>query len=618
MSSGYMGKLLWVDLTNGKLEDQSLNEQECQDYIGGYGLGAKILYDRMKPGVDPLGPDNILGLLTGPLTGTPAIEGNRFVVVCKSPLTDTWGDANCGATFGPHLKFAGYDGVIVTGQSEKPVYVYINNGKAELRDASDLWGKDVTDTEDTLRARHGKDTETASIGPAGEKLSLISAVMNDYGRAAGRSGVGAVMGSKTLKAIAVQGNQKVPLADEEKCNELRRVYMKKTGGNYSFFSTTGTIGITGPSAMSGDSPVKNWAGSGVKDFPSAEEQFKPERLMEWQTRKYGCWRCTMACGGHMDTTPGDAPYEGIKAHKVEYETAAAFGTMTLNDNFPSLIKANDICNRYGLDTISAGCTLAFAIECYENGIISKEDTGGIELTWGNHEAEIAILELLAKREGFGDILADGVKVAAERIGRGSEEYAIHIQGQEVPMHDPKFEPGLATTYKMDATPARHTQGGEFVVPVNVDVGKWDKYQYSGKGEIHRKLAALMHVVNASGLCAFAVESYDFHWVPDFLTAVTGREWTLDDIYKAGDRIGNLRHAFNLREGLNPIEFKVPKRLLGDPPLTHGNVRGITVDIDTQVREYCEAMGWDPQTARPNRQRLAELGLEFIADDLGIG
>ena len=617
MAGGYMGKLLWVDLTRGVLQDEPLNEQDCLDYLGGYGLGAKILWDRMKPGVDPLGPDNILGLLTGPLTGTPCIEGNRFVAVCKSPLTGTWGDANCGATFGPHLKFAGYDGVFFTGKASKPVYVYIEDGKAELRDASDLWGKDVTETEDTLKARHGPGTEVASIGPAGEKLSLIAAIMNDYGRAAGRSGVGAVMGSKLVKAVAVKGTMRVPIADEEKANELRREYIQKHDGAYEVFVKYGTIGITGASSMSGDSPVKNWGGSGARDFPQGVEKFRDETVIKWQDRKYGCWRCTMACGGHMSTKPGDAPYEGVKTHKVEYETAAAFGTMTLNDNFPSLIKENDLCNRLGFDTISAGCTIAFAVECYENGIITKEDTGGIELTWGNHEAHVKMLELMGRREGFGDVLADGSLRAARRIGKGAERFAMQVQGQELPMHDPRFFPGLATTYLMDATPARHTQGSEMIAPVGLDVGLPDKYQYSGKAPSHKKIVSLVHVVNASGTCLFAYSAYPFQYIPDFLTAVTGKEVTVDDCYKIGERIANIRHAFNLREGLNPLEFRYPDRMVGRPPLTHGNVRGVTVDIDTQIREYCEAMDWDVKTTRPSARKLSELGLDFVAKELGI-
>ena len=621
MARGYMGKILNVDLTTGELQDEPLDEKLCRDFLGGYGLGAKILYDRMTPGADALGPDNLLGFFTGPLTGSPSIEGNRFVVVCKSPLTDTWGDANCGGTFGPNLKFAGYDGVVFSGASDKPVYLYIESGKPELRDAASLWGKDSNETEDLLKEAHGeekgregKKVEVASIGQAGENLSLLAAVMNDKGRAAGRSGVGAVMGSKKLKAIAVSGNAEVPLHDAEKANALRKEYMKKTGGAHALFVNYGTIGITGDSAMSGDSPVKNWGGVGPVDFPQGKDKFHQDTLIAYQDRKYGCWKCTMACGGEMSVKePG--PYQGTEHHKVEYETAGAWGTMTLTDDFPALIKLNELCNRYGFDTIGAGCTAAFAVECYENGILTKADTDGLELNWGNGAALVALVTKMALREGIGDVLADGVRKAAEKIGKGSEEYAIHVQGSEVPMHDPKFQPGLATAYKMDATPARHTQGHEDMPPFLEGWPEHDKYTYTGKAELHKKCMEMVHVVNAAGVCLFAFMAYDWNFVPEFLKAVTGWDLDTEECHRVGERIAHIRHGFNLREGLNPVQFEVPKRLIGNPPQTEGNVRNITVDIDTQVKEYCEAMDWDPVTAVPSRERLLSLGLTEVAGDL---
>ena len=621
MARGYMGKILNVNLTTGELRDEPMDESLCRDFLGGYGIGAKILYERMPAGVDPLGPDSLLGFFTGPLTGSQSIEGNRFVVVCKSPLTDTWGDANCGGTFGPHLKFAGYDGILFSGVSEKPVYLCIDSGKAELRDAASLWGKDTNETEDLLRealgaskGRGGKTVEVASIGPAGELLSLLSCIINDKGRAAGRSGVGAVMGSKKLKAIAVSGTASVPVADGEKEKAVRKEFLKRHGGAYDLFVKYGTIGITGESAMSGDSPVKNWGGVGPVDFPTGEKKFQQDTVIAYQDKKYGCWRCTMACGGHMSAKdPG--PYQGVAHHKVEYETAASWGTMTLTDDFPTMIKINELCNRYGFDTIGAGCTAAFAVECYENGILTAEDTDGIELNWGNEAALVALLEKMAKREGIGDVLTDGVRRAARKIGKGSEAYAIHVQGAEIPMHDPKFLPGLATTYKMDATPGRHTQGHEDLPPVVEGWPEHDKYKYSGKGDLHKKCMEMVHVVNAAGVCLFAYLSYDWNFVPEFLAAVTGWDLDTEECYRIGERIANVRQAFNIREGLNPMQFEVPSRLIGDPPQTEGNVRGITVDIDTQVREYCAAMDWDPETSIPSRDRLINLGLEDVAKDL---
>ena len=311
------------------------------------------------------------------------------------------------------------------------------------------------------------------------------------------------------------------------------------------------------------------------------------------------------------------------AHKPEYETLAAFGSMCLNDNVESIIMANDICNRYGLDTISAGSTIAFAIECYEKGIISSADTGGIELTWGNHQAIVAMCQQLARREGFGAVLADGAKVAAEKIGKGAEGYAIHIQGQEVPMHDPKYWPGWATTYKLGGTPSEHTEGaGDTVerrgMPQGLRFTKIEKFPYAGKGEALRESNAFGHVFSSAGLCLLGIfwgvvgEAED---LVESLKAVTGWELTLGEVLETGDRIANIRQAFNLREALNPLEFKVPDRILGKPPLQIGPTAGVEVDLDIQVKDYLEAMDWDLETAKPSKRRLLELGLEDVADVL---
>lgn len=615
MARGYMGKLLNINLSTGDIIVEPLDYEMARQFIGGYGIGVRLLYERMKPDVDPLGPDNILGFFTGPMTGTPCIEGNRFQVVCKSPLTGTWGDSNCGGTFGPHLKFAGYDGILFHGVAKQPVYLWIENGKAVLRDATYLWGKDTNETEDILRAELGRKVEVACIGQAGENLSLISGIINDKGRAAGRSGVGAVMGSKKLKAIAVRGSQVIEMDDPERAGALRKEYLKRHGGDYDFFSTFGTTGIIGKSSWSGDSPVKNWGGVGQVDFPTGKEKFDAAVIVKHRIRKYGCWKCTIACGGHMEIKePG--PYFGTKHHKVEYETAAAFGTMTLMDNFPALVKINELCNRYGFDTISAGCTLAFAIECYENGLISRQDTDGVELRWGNDGAIIAMLERMALRQGFGDVLADGSARAADRIGGNAAQFAMHIQGQELPLHDPKFQPGLATTYKLDATPARHTQGGAYWFPPGYEVPEgFDKYVYTSHTSPRRWMVNMMHVVNAAGICQFGFTSYDYQFVPNFLTVITGWDFNEKQCLEAGERIGTLRHTFNLREGVNPLHREVPGRVLGNPPQTTGPLQDITVDLDTMIREYLIEMDWDLETACPSQARLQALGLAGLVNDL---
>ncbi|MDO8687398.1 MAG: aldehyde ferredoxin oxidoreductase family protein [Dehalococcoidales bacterium] len=597
MAGGYMGKILFVNLSTGQIKEETPDEKLYRDFIGGYGIGARILFSRQKAGVDPLGPENILGLVTGPLTGTPAAMGNRYVAVAKSPLTGGWGDANSGGDFGPYLKFSGYDAVFFNGIADKPVYLFIDNGKAELRDAAHLWGKDAYETEDMLKAEHGRQTYVSCIGQSGEKLSLISCIITKRGAAAGRSGLGAVMGSKKLKAVAVKGNRPVPIADKAKAALLKRGYVKDLRATkwgpmsfYDGFHTYGTTVLTANSAHSGDTPVKNWGGVGVVDFPdpsglsgdvSIANKDKPEN----------CWQCPLVCQALLKEGTGKYKYPA-GTRRPEYETQASFGTLCLNSNGESIAMANHICNAYGLDTISAGCTIAFAIECYENGLISKEDTGGIKLTWGNHQAIVAMTEKMAKREGFGDILADGVKVAAERIGKGAEEFAVHIGGQELGMHDPKLVQGRgqpsAARYQMDATPGRHTQG----------------FGPSGfRG----------HVINAAGLCMFGYlggEAFN-QYIAGFMSSVTGWERSMEELLKCGERIANIRHAFNLREGINPMQLPVNPRIIGLPPQTEGPLKGVTSDIETQVRDNLKALDWDLVTAKPSKKKLLELGLDDV-------
>jgi len=611
-----MGKLLFADLSRSNLKDEALDEKLCRQFIGGYGIGARVLFSQQKAGVDPLGPDNMLGILTGPFTGTPALSGTKHTVVGKSPLTGGWGDANCGGYFGAFLKYAGYDALFFTGISAKPVYLLINNGQAELRDAAHIWGKDTYQTEEILKSELGKDTEVACIGPSGEKLSLISAVMNK-GRTAARSGLGAVMGSKKLKAVAVKGAMKVPLADEQRTRELRKKYQAELGGHIVWLKPFGTPFLVDIGVLSGDSPVKNWAGVGVIDFPD----FKPiakEAVVERTMKKFACYMCPIGCGGLMKAGTGEYKY-AAGTRRPEYETTAMFGTNCLNNNLDSIIKAADICDRYGVDTISAGAAIALAIECYERGLITKADTDGIEMTWGNHRAIVAMTEKLAKREGYGDVLADGVKVAAERIGKGADQYAIHVGGQELPAHDPKHSFHYYTSYRMDPTPGRHFVGSELSDAPGHPAGllpKFDFKSFSGRGEARRIGSSFHHVVVCTGTCLFVYWAFpSVDPIGEFIRAVTGWDVTNEELLKTGERIANIRQAFNIREGLNQLKFKVSDRVLGKPPLKAGPVAGVTIDEDTMIKEYLTAVDWDLKTATPSKKKLLELGLADVAQEL---
>ena len=617
---GYIGKILNVELSIGKISEETPDDKLYADFIGGYGIGARIIYSRQKAKVDPLGPENMLGFITGPLTGTPALTGTRFVVVSKSPLTGTWGDSNSGGRFGTVLKAAGYDAIFFSGISDKPVYLFIKDGRAELRDASRLWGKGSVETEALLKAELGKEVSIACVGQSGENLSLISGIVNDEGRIAARSGLGAVMGSKKLKAVAVIGSGEIPVKDSDRANQIRKKYWDKLEGHIvkDILSKFGTCGFTPGAIKTGDAGVKNWSGVSEVDFPNADA-FSGDNIIKYQVKKHGCLRCPIYCGGIVKLDSG--PYQVDECGKPEYETLAGFGSMCLNENLESIVKLNAMCNDYGLDTLSAGATIAFAMECYENGLITKQDLDGIELTWGKPDAMIAVIEMMGKREGFGDILADGTRVAAQKIGKGAEKYAMHIQGQEIPQHGIRHAPGYATSYSMDATPSRHTQGGFAYVErfkgkiTGLDFPDHNKYDYAGKGEWSAKMHNIFHIVQASGVCLLGYLAIDFNSLPENMNAIVGWDYTLDDLFKIGERIGNLRHAFNIREGLNPREFTIPDREIGKPPLEKGPLADVTVDVETQQRDYLKAMDWDINTAKPSKQKLIGLGLDDVANDL---
>ena len=626
MVGGYTGKLLFIDLTNKKIKEENLDENLARKFLGGYGIGSKIIYEKQKAGIDPFGEDNILGILAGPLTGTNLPFVSRYTVVGKSPLTNSWGDANGSGFFGPSLKFSGYDGIFFSGMSDSPVYLLVGKEKPEIIDAGDIWGKDTYATEDIMKARYSKKAEVACIGPSGEKLSRLAGVVTAKGRIAARSGLGAVMGSKKLKAVVAIGCEKVQTSDPELVESLRKKYTQqiRDGIGFSdFYSKTGTPGYIEAGALSGDSPVKNWFGTQVEDLKDVSE-YKYENIKRYKTRKRTCYKCPMGDWGHVMINDGPYALEE-EAHMVEYESASALGSYCLNTNFESIIKSNDICNRFGIDTISVGATIAFTINCYEKGLLTKKDTDGVEMTWGNHSSIVKMIEKLAKREGFGEILADGVKRAAEKIGRGSEKYAIHVGGQELPAHDSRFEPSMASIYKNNATPGRHTQGAQYTVPPkltellpNIDFSfsfgnKRDVF--NGRAKAQKILTVLNHCVNSTGMCLFGFLSTEVTFMHECYSAVTGWDVDLNELLITGERIGNMRIAFALREGINPIKLDYPDIALGKPPFKKGPTKNITVDIKQLTKEFCQKMDWCLETGRPSKSKLKELGLGWLIKDI---
>lgn len=622
MLGGYMGKMLLVDLTEGTIKEEPLQGEICRNFIGGHGLGVRILYERMKAGVAPLGAENWLGFVTGPLTGTGIPMSPRFTVVTKSPLTGTWGEANAGGYFGPELKAAGYDAIFISGVSSKPVYLLVHEGGGELKDAEHLWGKDTAETSDAIQHELGDSkVRVACIGPSGEKLSLISSIVVDKWRIAGRMGVGGVMGSKRLKAIAVRGTKKVPVANSASLASLRKDFLEgiKASSFMQSMREFGTPTFLVDNVKGGATPIKNWSLIGEEAMPSYSN-LDYASVKKYRVRRHGCFGCPVGCGAIVSVNSG--PYKVSEARNPEYESLASFGTLCLNDNVESIIKACDICNRYGMDTISVGSVIAFTMECFERGIIGKEELGGLELTWGNHRAIVDMVEKIGRREGFGDVLADGVKKAAERIGHGAEDWAIHVHGQEPGMLDPRLMPGRGIAYLADPTPGRHTQG-TCMVSIERGISPWPdvvfrtpklalRGEFSAKGPLYVLGTSYHQLYVSSGMCIFAQFGVAVPLV-GFIAAVTGWDFSYSEGLTTGRRIYTARQAFNLREGLKPEEFRLPGRI--SQPASMGPYAGEAIDFDTLRDSFFNALNWDLQSGKPYPKELVDLHLEYLIDDL---
>ncbi|TFF98394.1 MAG: aldehyde ferredoxin oxidoreductase [Promethearchaeota archaeon] len=653
MNEGYFGKVLWVDLTNESLQEETLPEEIYRKYLGGYGLACRLIYENMEADVDPLSADSILGFFPGLLTGTMAPYSGRYIVAGKSPLTGTWGDANSGGTFGPEIKKCGYDGILIKGIAESPKYLVISPEKQEILDASDIWGLDIIEAEKKLKEKHGRFIKTAGIGQAGENLSLISGIANDGGRIAARSGLGAIMGSKKFKMLVLKGKERIKYHERKKYISLVQEYNKeakqedpgwllgkiiKIIPNMAKLMRRVNMGMEGPpklirkiyhnvgtciantlSAETGDSPVKNWGGIGMYDFPlEMSSKISSNEILKYKVKDYGCYSCPVQCGGIMNVPELDLEH----THQPEYETCCAFGTDLLNNDILSLFEINELCNRAAIDTISTGATVAFAIECYENGILSKDDTGDLELTWGNSDAIINLVKKIINREGIGDILADGADIAAEKIGKGSQKYAMTSLGQELPMHNPRSFKSLGFSYAYDPTPGRHTTASvDFMEIGDLEVFiKGFKYPKNWKDKRDKKakaqkfVTAVHQVVNCLGLCNFSTLFGEYPLI-GLINSLTGWKLDIDDIINIGLRIQTIRQAFTLREGVEIAKNELPGRVVGNPPDERGPHEGKTIEYKEFYELYCKAMGWNPDNGYPLQKSLKDLDLEIIIKDL---
>ncbi len=621
MVNGYTGKILRVDLTNEKIIIENPEEIFYRRYIGGEGFVAYFLLKELKAGIDPLGAENKLIFATGSLTGFAIPGTGRNSVGAKSPLTEGFGEAEVGGHWGAELKHAGFDAIIIEGKAKKPVYLWIKDGGAEIKNAIHLWGK-VTGEAEAIIKKELSDQfiRVAQIGPGGENLVRYACIINDLRNAAGRTGMGAVMGSKNLKAIAVRGHKKLEVNNKEKLRakirEFNEVAYKTVSGYFEY--GTGS-GIMEQFAKSGNLPTRNFRDG---NFKSAKVLDPGIMKQEIGLKMESCYACSIRCKKVVEIREPwnvDPLYGG-----PEYETIGAFGSNCGVSDLKAVCKANELCNKYSLDTISTGVSISFAMECYEKGILSDNDTNGIKLNFGNAEAVVQLVEMIAKREGLGDILAEGVKRAAEKIKNGADKFAMHVKGQEIPMHEPRLKQGLGVGYTVSPTGAEHMANmhdtaiaSEGSIAVHSAIGILEPLEIDDLGI--KKVRALVYYTNWRNLLNALLMCYFVPWdyidIPEIVRAVTGWNTSSWELMKVGERITTMARAFNVREGLTKKDDWLPERFF--QPHTSGALAETAIkqdELKNAIITYYKMMGWN-EDGIPTKSKLEELELDWICQYL---
>ncbi|MEM3588977.1 MAG: aldehyde ferredoxin oxidoreductase family protein [Nitrososphaerales archaeon] len=606
----YTGKILKVDLSSEKIEENHLLEEDLDLFIGGTGIAAKIIFDMVDPNIDPFSPENVLVFATGPLTGTIVPTSARFTVAAKSPLTKGWGEAHAGGFWGVELKKAGYDGLIVVGKASSPVYLVIQDANVELRDAIKLWGLDTYETDQEIKRELNEPrVRVAAIGPAGEKLVNLACIAFDIRpdgpRIAGRTGMGAVMGSKNLKAIAVSGSGKIEVSDPHKLRDyVRRILPSimsyPTTQIYSIYGTSSEIG---PMHVYGDVPIKNFSLGEWEGIEKLREEVLAKTLVKGHR---ACFNCPIGCWKYVKYEKDSKVIEG---RLLEYEAIASLGSLLMIDNPQAISELNEICNRLGVDVISTGVTIAWFLEAYEKSLLDKSLLGDLELRWGDPEIVAKLIEKLAKREDIGELLCMGVREASKKVP-GSESFAMHVRGLEIPMHDPRAFKGMGLQYATSNRGADHLYGLVLRIEQgerNVDLGIHERiyrFTYQGKGRIVTLMEDWSEVIESLGVCKFLAIT------PGHLAAIysiaSGKTERVKDLLFKGTRIFTLKRIFNLASGVWPKEDKLPERLLNEP-LKNGGCAGQVVELKEMLKEYYEFRGWTRE-GLPTKELLDKIGL----------
>lgn len=622
-TGGYTGKVLRINLSDHSFKTESLPVEIARNFIGGAGFGIKYLFDELKPRIDPLSFENKLIFSIGPFTGSSVPSTSRLVVTSKSPETNAVGVALSGGYFPAELKFAGYDALIIEGKAECPIYLWIKDSEVHFRDAKKVWGLRTSDCQQIIKDDlRDQNIRCVCIGPAGENLSKIACLINER-RAVGRKGLGSVMGFKNLKAIAIRGTGSVAIADENRFKAARKAMtdsMKESPVLYPVFAKVGSSCAFDATTAAGIFSSKNWTGTG--DYVPIED-IGLEAQAQVKVGNSRCYGCPVGCGQLMLARKGN--YAGILSEGPEFETQYAFGGGTGVNNLDAVIAADHLCDELGLDTIATGVTISFAMELFEKGILTKNEAYGLELRFGNHEAMIQLVHLIAFRQGIGDVLADGVKAAAEKIGRGSEKFAMHVKGLELPAYDVRGAKAHALNYATAYPGADHNKGYAvqeiFGVPIP---GETDRLRYENKGNLCKWNQDIQcATADCPTICSFVVLMALMHngceVVADLMEGLTGLPFTSDEVFKVGERVHNLCRAFNVREGFTRSDDTLPERLMTEP-IPAGPSKGALItaaDFNTMLDEYYTARGWDLRTGVPTREKLRELGLEYVADQFNL-
>ena len=600
--------ILRVDLTSGKTNEIRVPEEWERQFLGGASLGARLLYASMTPEVDPYSPDAPLLFLVGPLTGTSGPTTGRFVVCGKGAATGLWAESNIGGFWGPELRMAGYDGLWITGRSPDPVYLWIHRGGVEVRSAAHLWGKDTYETQDLVRDEvEEKRARVCVIGPAGENRVRFASIMCDHGRMAGRTGLGAVMGSKNLKAVAVRGFQEIPIFDLERYAPLRSKanHELKQDNESKVLHDLGTASAANYAEYLGAMPARYYSQGA---FPAVDNVSGATMTDTILAGPSACQGCVIACGRVVRLGDGD------KRKGPEYETIVGFGPNLLNDDLEAIVQLGELCDRYGMDTISASNTIGLAFSLYERGTISPRHTDGVELRWGEVAAIKQLVRMIGRREGIGDLMAEGSRSFARHFG--VEESAVQVNGLEAAYHDPRGVSGMALSYATSPRGACHNQSDYFFVDWGHTHDKLGITYFERRAQAEKSANVARHqdwrtVFNSLVVCIFA--NVDPDAMVELINAGCGLEMTLEDLMRAGERGWNIKRAINNRLGLSRSNDKLPKAML--EPFPEGGSEGFVPDIAAMLDAYYAARGWDPESGRPTRERLLTLGLGDVADDL---